>query len=50
MGPLLKDFDSNEGIKAGHQFSKASKDFGFVTINNHGIDKHLILKGNHHQF
>ena len=36
------DFDSSEANKIGREFAEAAKQFGFVTIRNHGLKKEMI--------
>ena len=36
------DFDSPEANKIGREFAEAAKQFGFVTIRNHGLKKEMI--------
>ena len=42
ISSIVTSPDSPEAKEAGHQFAQAAKDYGFVTVSNHGIDAELI--------
>ena len=45
--PLLSSPGTEESLKTAEQISKAARDYGFLTITNHGLDtekKFAILK------
>ena len=40
----MTDPESAGAREAGRLFAQAAKDYGFVTVSNHGIDAELIAK------
>jgi len=44
IDPIVTDRKSASAREAGRQFAQVAKDYGFVTVRNHGIDAELISK------
>jgi len=44
IDPIVTDRKSAIAREAGRQFAQVAKDYGFVTVRNHGIDAELISK------
>ena len=42
ISPILNDPESPDAKIAARDFSQAAKDYGFVTVENHGIESTLI--------